>query len=98
MDAIESQIQIAAESLLTTLRQAGGIDQGAATKLKDALRAAAAAWAHSSTISKSAANLFVDLASGIESVSHAYPADEAAPIRMLADEVAALVRACVELP
>ena len=97
MDKIESEIQVSAAELLTLLRQGGGVSSASSERLKNALRSAAEAWARSETIAKSAANLFVDLASGIEACSYAYTGDESEQIRILADEVAGLVRACVAL-
>ena len=97
MDKIETELQGAATELLTPLRQGRGIDEEAAERLKSALRAAAEAWADSKDISKSAANLFVDLASGIEACSYSYGPD-GERIRVLADEVADLIRACVAVP
>lgn len=98
MDTAESELQAAATQLLTPLRQGRGLDAPASERLKVALRTAARAWAHSDVISKSAANLFVDLASGIEACSYAYSGAEADMVKALADEVADLIRACVEVP
>ena len=98
MDKIESELQAAAAELLTSLRQGTGLDAGSTDRLKNALRAAARAWTDADAISKSAANLFVDLASGIEACSYAYGGGDAKRIKGLADEVADLVRACVAVP
>jgi len=57
--------------VLTSLRQGRGLDVQASERLKEALRTAAQVWADATVISKSAANLFVDLAAGIEACSHA---------------------------
>jgi hypothetical protein len=95
MDKIESELQAAAAEFLTILRQGRGPDEVAANRMKRALRAAANEWANSDMIPKSAANLFIDLASGIESCSCSYSGEEANRTRVLADEVADLVRACV---
>lgn len=57
--------------MLTSLRQGRGLDVQASERLKEALRTAAQVWADATVISKSAANLFVDLAAGIEACSHA---------------------------
>jgi hypothetical protein len=46
---------------------------------------------------QAAANLFTDLASGIEACAYAYGGDEGARVRKLADEIADLVRACVSV-
>jgi hypothetical protein len=97
MDEIEKGLQQAASQLLTSLRQGRGIDDIAAERLKNALHQAAEVWANSEMISKSAANLFVDLASGIEACSYSYGSD-GDRIKALADEVADLIRACVAVP
>lgn len=98
MDKIETELQSAAEELLTSLRQGRGLDAQSAERLKRALRAAAQAWADANVISKSAASLFVDLAPGIEACSYAYGGREESSVKSLADEVADLVRACVTVP
>jgi len=98
MDKVESELQAAALEVLTPLRQGRGLALQAAERLKTALRAAAQAWAETSVISKSAANLFVDLASGVEACSYAYSGGEATSVKIFADEVADLVRACVVVP
>jgi hypothetical protein len=95
MDQYEERVHSAADRVLTCLRQAGGIDAEAAAELRVALQEAAEAWASSDTVTKSIASLFVDLASGIEACSYAYPGPESAEIRLLADEVGDLVRKCV---
>lgn len=98
VDRIEMELQSVAMELLTSLRQGRGVDQQSAERLKKALRIAAEGWADAKVVSKSAANLFVDLPSGIEACSYAYDGDEANTVRALADEVADLVRACVAVP
>ena len=98
MDKVESELQAAALGVLTPLRQGRGLEIHAAEQLKGALRTAAHAWATASVISKSAANLFVDLACGIEACSYAYSGEEAISVKAFADEVADLVRACVVVP
>ena len=95
MDHTESEIQASAAELLTVLRQGGGVSSSSSERLKNALQNAAEAWAQSETVTKSAANLFADLASGIEACSYAYAGEESDRIRVLADEVASLVRACL---
>ena len=95
MDVHEKQLQRAAARVLTRVRLAGGVDFHEANALREALREAAAAWAASDTVTKSAANLFVDLANGIDACSSLYPGPEALEITLLADEIAALVRKCV---
>jgi hypothetical protein len=98
MDAIESELLVSATEVLTPLRQGVGLVPAAAERLKQALRAGAREWSNSLTITKSAANLFVDLASGIEACSYAYGGDKAEQVRAFADEVGDLVRACVAIP
>ncbi len=98
MDEVESELQAAAVDVLTPLRQGRGLDTEAAERLKTALGAASRAWASASTISKSAANLFVDLASGIDACSYAYSGQDAENIKASSDDVADLVRSCVQLP
>jgi hypothetical protein len=95
VDAIETEIQKSAERLLTALRKGRGIDSVAAESLKQSLRQAAAEWRSSRTVSKSAANLFIDLASGISALAHSYGNDEGRRIEALADELGELVRQCV---
>jgi hypothetical protein len=96
MNEIELELLAAAEQLLTPLRRGDGIDEVVGERLKAALRAAAAAWEGSSVIPKAAANLFVDLASGIDACSESYGM-ERDHIRNFADEIADLVRQCVAL-
>lgn len=98
MDKFESELQAAAKELLASLRQGKGFDKQSAGRLKSALRMAAEAWADATVISKSAANLFVDLASGVDACSYAYTGEEANEIKKLADEIADLVRICVGFP
>lgn len=98
MDKIETELQFAAEELLTSLRQGHGLNAKSAERLKNALRIAAQAWAETDVIPKSAANLFVDLSSGIEACGYAYGGVEQNTVKDLADEVADLVRACVSVP
>jgi hypothetical protein len=95
MEEVEAEMQSAAAHVMTELRTAHGLDTQSADRLRSALRAAAVRWAASATITKSAANLFVDLAPGIDACSYAYPGDEGQSIRDFAVEVADLVRACV---
>jgi hypothetical protein len=90
---IEAELQAAA-AFLGPLRRGEGIDVASATRLKAALQAAAQARSDSETISKSAANLFVDLRAGSRRVG----GDEGNHIMGFADEVADLVRACVSIP
>jgi len=97
MDAIESELQASAAAVIGALGRGNGLDLIAADRLKKALRLAAQAASDRPTISKSAANLFVDLAWGIDSQSYAYRGDEAEQIKAFADEVADLVRACVPI-
>ena len=92
---IEEELQSSAAEVAGLLRTAQGVEPTSSERLKRALRAAAQAWSTSPTISKSAAMLFVDLASGIDACSYAYQGDEAQRIKLLADEVADLVRACL---
>jgi hypothetical protein len=91
---VESELQAAATEFLTLLRQGRGMDTNAAGRLKNALREAAKQWERSDVVPKSAANLFVDLSSGIEACSYSYGPDEANRIRLVADEIADLVRRC----
>lgn len=95
MEDVERELQEAASELLTPLRQGRGVDTTAADRLKTALGAAALAWTGSVVIPKTAANLFVDLANGIDACSYAYGGEDAERIRLLADEIADLVRACL---
>ena len=91
----EKKLQKAAARVLTRVQLAGGVDFHEANALREALREAAAAWADSETVTKSAANLFVDLANGIDACSDHYPDPERAEIRLFAQEIAELVRECV---
>jgi hypothetical protein len=91
----DKKLHDAARRLLVSLRCGLGIDVAAANDLRAALQEAAKAWATSDTISKLNANLFVDLASGIEACSHAYEGHEAEGIVALADEIGELIRLCV---
>jgi hypothetical protein len=95
VDSIEIEVQKFAEALLKALRQGRGIDATAAAGLKQALGKAASTWESSETISKSAANLFVDLASGIGALRYSYPGEEGEKIEALGDEIGDLVRQCV---
>ena len=95
MEKAESELRTVALDVLTKLHLAEGLDTLAAERMKQALRAAAKSWAESDVITKSAANLLVDLANSIEASSYTYKDDEAARIRDLAYEVADLVRDCV---
>jgi hypothetical protein len=95
MDEIETELEAAAREVEYTLRGAGGLDAAQADRLRMALRAAAQRWKASSTISKSAALLLVDLAMGLESCGFAYPGEEGQRIREFAYEVSDLVRECV---
>jgi hypothetical protein len=97
MDSYEARIQDAANRLLTSLRQGRSVDQRAAADLRSGLQDAAAGWAASVTVSKSAANLFVDLATGIGACGYLYRVEEGGQISLLADEVADLVRRCLEV-
>ena len=98
MDAIELELQTSAAEVLTLLRQGHGLEAAASERLKQALQVAAREWQDSGTITKSAANLFVDLASGIEGCSYPYGGEVGGRIKALADEVGDLVRACVAIP
>jgi hypothetical protein len=95
MDEIETELQAAAADLAYTVRGGGGLHAAQADRLRMALRAAADSWKSSTTIPKSAANLLVDLAPGIESCGFAYPGEEGQRIREFAYELSDLVRACV---
>jgi hypothetical protein len=86
----------AAERLARGLRRAQGIDQKAAEDLKAVLRHAIRILEPSPSVPKRLANLFVDLASSIKNMSHAYSGTEAEQISYLADEIGDLVRQCVE--
>jgi len=97
MDEAECELQEAAGDVATKLRSGQGLDVATCDRLKFALRKAAERWASSQVISKSAANLFVDLASGIDASSYAYQGEEAIRIRAFADEIADLVRTCVAI-
>lgn len=88
-------VQAAAARLLVSLRLGRGVDQDEADALANALREYAEAWKTSDMIPKSAVNLFVDLAPGIESCRHLYRRDESESIGRLSDEVADLIRRCV---
>jgi hypothetical protein len=95
MENVDRELQAAAAQLLTSLRQGRGVEDADADRLRNALRAAAAAWSTSEVIPKKAANLFVDLASGIEACSYGYAPADAQRIKELADEIADLIRACL---
>jgi hypothetical protein len=97
MDPTEVELQASALDVIRSLARGDGLDLAAAERLKQALHLAEQAWSNSTTISKSAANLFVDLAWGIDSQSYAYRGDEAERIRTFAQEVADLVRVCVAI-
>ena len=88
---IEEELEAAAAEVAGPLRTARGLELASSERLKRALRAAAEAWSGSPMISKSAAMLFVDLASAIDACSYAYDGDDAERIRLFADEVADLV-------
>lgn len=81
MDEIESELLLSATELLAPLRQGVGLVPAAAERLKQSLRVAASEWSNSTTITKSAANLFVDLASGIYACSYAYGGEKADQVR-----------------
>ncbi|MBK8252208.1 MAG: hypothetical protein IPK82_06015 [Polyangiaceae bacterium] len=91
----EQRLHDSAEVLLVWLRTAKGIHKEAAESLKAALGDLAEEWVSTDVIPKSAANLLVDLASGIDSCSELYHGNEAASIRDLAIEIGDLVRKCV---
>jgi hypothetical protein len=95
--SLDASLENAAEAVLVPLRVAKGLDPLAVEALKDALRAAAHAWADADAIPKRAANLLVDLAPAIESCGFAYPGDEGKQIRDLSIEIADLIRSCVAL-
>jgi hypothetical protein len=95
MDEVECELQEAAGELATTLRLGRGLDAAMLDRLRCALKNAAQHWAGRQTITKSAANLFVDLSPSIDASSYLYQGEEANRIRLLADEIADLVRACV---
>jgi hypothetical protein len=97
MRNIEEDLEDVAGRLLDSLRQSRGIDTEAADRLRELLRAAAKAWASSPSIPKRSANLFVDLASGIEACRYSYPGEDSQTIGRLADELADLIRACVAI-
>ena len=98
MEHIEAALEAAAVELIGPLRQGMGLDEKAANRLKQALRTAAQEWMNAETISKSTANLFIDLANGIGACGDAYGGEEGERIKAIADEVADLVRACVAHP
>jgi hypothetical protein len=97
MEMNDEDIQESAGVLLIALRRGDGLDESAAASLKEALRNAAEAWRESPAIPKSAANLFVDLAVGIENCRYLYSGTLAEEITKLADEIGGLVRECVAL-
>src|SRR4051794_15975631 len=98
MEPVETELHDAAEDFLFQLRMKMKFDPSAAECLKAALRAAAEAWAGRATISKSAANLFVDLESATLSCATLFTVEQRETVRYLADELAGLVRQCVTEP
>lgn len=95
MDEVESELQSAAQALQTQLRQGRGFDEERAERLKKAHRAAARAWADRDVISKSAANLVVELGWCLDGCSDIYRGEKAGRIKQLAHELTDLVRASV---
>ncbi len=96
MDDVEHELQEAAGEVLTTVRLGKQLSSAMETRLKLSLHQCARHWAGSEVVPKSAANLFIDLANGIDACSYAYKGEDAKRIKFFADEIADLVRACVE--
>jgi hypothetical protein len=93
-DPIEREIQESALKLLAPLRLGRGHTIQDAGRLRTALQRAANEWANRDTISRTAANLLVDLAYAIDDCleqSH----EEFASVSYLEDEFSSLVRECV---
>lgn len=91
----DRDIRESAEALLVPLRAGKGLDEKALLALKSALSEAARKWRGSGVVLKSTANLFIDLAHGMESCGLLYRTPERERILQAADEVADLVRAVV---
>lgn len=94
----DSKIQAAAAKVLVALRRAEGLDDAHARALIEALGEAAVAWRGSAVVPRTAANLFADLASGIEACSFAYQGDEGARIAAFAMDVQEAVREVLRVP
>lgn len=86
---------LAAEQLGVALRSGEGLDRQALQRLYVSLEACAREWAGRDVVPKGAANLFIDLACGIEASSYLYKEAEAEEIRGAADVIADLVRSCL---
>ncbi len=80
------------------LRAGEGFDESAFNALCDALQTCADEWAATDVIPKTAANLLVDLSTGIEASSFQYQGDDNKKILHAADRIAFLVRECVAVP
>jgi hypothetical protein len=93
----DSAVQAAATAVLITLRRGEGLNDKQALNLLHALRPAASAWSDSEVAPRTAANLFVDLANGIDACGHAYGGEEGGRIAAFALEVQEAVREVVRL-
>jgi len=91
----DKDIQKTAEIVLSALRRGEGLNRTGLEELRSALIHAAEAWRDIPSIPKSAANLFIDLGSGIESCRYLYPGSEGDEIAKVAEEISALIRECV---
>ena len=85
-----------AEAFLCAIRSGEGYQEHLFQDLCAAIYTCGTIWRESDSIPKRAANLFVDLASGIESSSYAYTnAHSMEAIQKAADIIGALVREAV---
>lgn len=98
MDRITDRLLAAATAVLVPLRAGDGLPEASAKELLSSLAACAEAWRMDSTVPKVAANLLVDLATGIAAQGHAYGGAEGVAITRFADDVSELIRRCVEVP
>lgn len=90
-----SRLERASAAFYVPLRMKEGFNQAAYTELLSVLRDCRLAWAHREEIPKRAANVLVGLSLTVEASGDLYSEEDEKRIRLAADKITELVRACV---
>ncbi len=94
----DTTIQTAAAVVLGRLRRGEGLREHEAATLIAELSSAASAWEGSDLIPRTTTNLFVDLATGVESCAHAYGGTEGQRSARYSLELDEAIRRLLALP